>query len=383
MTPALGTAGFIFFGAYDPAYPRNAVIRRGLRANGAVVSECAASTHWRFWLRYPRLVLRFLGARAARRSAEAGARRRFFFVPEFCAKDVPLAKLLGLLTARRVVFDPLAARYETKILDWRRKPPSSLTAWWNFQIDAASFRLADVILADTGAHKGYFCRTYGIDPRKVEVLYLGFDDAVFRPSPAPAAPPASRSGAGGAFRVLFFGSFLPLHGIDVAVEAAKLLAKETDIRFRFIGEGQTFPDIRRFVASHRLTNVEFAGRVPMSRLPGEIAAADLCLGVFGRTEKSRRVIPHKIVQSMAMGRPVVTVRAPAVEEIFGHRRDIFLCDEPLGPSLALAILELRRDEALRRALAAAGSRLVWDRLASGPVGRSLLDLLGGSSRRRG
>jgi len=124
-------ASVIFFGAYDPAYPRNSVLRCGLEENGAIVRECRASTHWRFWARYPLLVRAFLRSGGAARKNEKAALRRFIFVPEFCAKDVSLAKLLGLLTARRVVFDPLAARYETKILDWRRKPPSSLTAWWN------------------------------------------------------------------------------------------------------------------------------------------------------------------------------------------------------------------------------------------------------------
>lgn len=379
MIPSSGPAGFVFFGAYDPAYPRSAVIRRGLRQNGAVVSECPASTHWRVWLRYPMLVLRFLRSRRERQAAEARVLRRFLFVPEFCAKDVPLAKLIGLLTARRVVFDPLAARYETKILDWRRKPPSSPTAWWNFKIDAAAFRLADVILADTAAHKDYFCRTYRIDPGKVRVLYLGFDDEAFRPAAVSApAPDAARP-----FRVLFFGSFLPLHGVEIVVEAAKLLAKEADIRFRFVGDGQTFPAVREFTARHRLTNVELVGRVPFLRLPVEIADADLCLGVFGRTEKARRVIPHKIYQAMAVGKPVVTARTPGVEEIFAHRRNIYLCDEPLGPALALAILELKRDGALREALGTAGGRLVRERFAPKAIGRTLLDDLAASRRRRG
>jgi len=363
----LSRPDFIFFGACDPAYPRNRVIRAGLRANGASVRECLASPRWKFWLRYPRLYGRYFRGRHDG-AAATGVGRRFLFVPEFATKDVFPAKLLGLLTARPVVFDPLAARYETKILDWRRKPPSSLTAWWNFRLDAAAFRSADVILADTTAHKDYYVRTYGIDPRKIAVLPVGFDEADFQPVPPPAT---KRPG----FDVLFFGSFLPLHGVDVIAEAARLLAKEADVRFRLIGDGQTFPRVRAFVEAHRLANVEFLGRLPMARLPAEIAAADLCLGVFGRTEKSRRVIPHKIFQSLAMGRAVVTARTPAVEEFFVHRRSVFFCDEPLPASLALAVLELKRDAALRESMAAEGLRLVRKEFAPPAIGRRLLDIL--------
>ena len=363
-------ASFIFFGAYDSAYPRNAVVRRGLAENGAAVRECTASTRWRFWARYPLLLRRFV---RDGRAAGAGGRRafhRFLFVPEFCAKDVPLAKLLGLLSARKVVFDPLAARYETKILDWRRKPPSSLTAWWNFRIDSAAFRLADLILADTGAHKDYYCRTYKLDPAKVAVLPIGCDDRLFRP-----LPPFPQAGEKRPFDVLFFGSFLPLHGVEIIAEAARLLAKETDIRFRFIGEGQTYPRVRSLIEAQGLKNVEFLGRLPIGRLPAEIAKADICLGVFGRTEKSRRVVPHKIYQALAMGKAVITARNPAVEEFFVHRRSIYMCDEPLAASLALAVLELKRDAGLRTGLADEGLRLIQAEFSPRSVGRRLLEIL--------
>ena len=363
-------ASIIFFGAYDPAYPRNAVVRRGLEENGALVRECRVSTRWRFWARYPFLVWEFLRGGRAAREGDATAIRRVIFVPEFCAKDVPLAKLLGVLTARRVVFDPLAARYETKILDWRRKPPSSLTAWWNFRIDAVAFRLADFVLADTTSHKDYFLRTYALNPDKAAVLPIGCDDRLFRPLP-PSPPP----GGDRTFDVLFFGSFLPLHGVEIIAEAARLLATEADVRFRFIGEGQTYPKVRSFFKEHQLLNAEFLGRFPLSRLPAEIAKADICLGVFGRTEKSRRVVPHKIYQALAMGKAVVTARNPAVEEFFVHRRSIYLCDEPLPASLAAAILELRRDGNLRSGLAEEGLRVMRAAFTPRMIGTRLLTIL--------
>ncbi|MGD0781541.1 MAG: glycosyltransferase, partial [Candidatus Aminicenantales bacterium] len=272
--------------------------------------------------------------------------------------------------SRLVVFDPLAARFETKILDWGRKPPSSLTAWWNFRIDAASFRLADLILADTAAHRDYFRRTYALKPDKTAVLPVGCDDRIFRP-----LPPSPRVGEKRSFDVLFFGSFLPLHGVEIIAEAALLLAAETEIRFRFIGEGQTYPKVRSFFEEHKLRNAEFLGRLPLARLPAEIAEAEICLGVFGRTEKSRRVVPHKIFQALAMGKAVVTARTPAVEELFAHRRSIYLCDEPLPESLAAAILELRRDARLRGGLAEEGLRVMRTGFTPGLIGRRLLEIL--------
>ena len=51
-----------------------------------------------------------------------------------------------------------------------------------------------------------------------------------------------------------------------------------------------------------LTNIEFVAPVPESELPGEIARASICLGVFGTSDKAARVVPEQ-------GVPVRGVRA--------------------------------------------------------------------------
>ena len=115
-----------FFGAYNHEYPRNTVIKKGLRLNGVEVSECWLPPKYKFWLRYPLLASKYLSSWAKHDS---------LFVPEFCQKDVPLAKILSLFYSKKVVFDPLAGRFETKIMDWKRKPLDSWQARLNFKID--------------------------------------------------------------------------------------------------------------------------------------------------------------------------------------------------------------------------------------------------------
>jgi glycosyltransferase involved in cell wall biosynthesis len=376
---------FTFLGAYDPDYPRNAVIRKGLRQLGVRVDECRASRKLKFWARYPLLFLKLL-LKVPRRSSAApprgpgGPRRnagpRILFVPEFGQKDVPLARFWGLLMAQKVVFDPLAARYETKIVDWKRKPADSPSAWWNLQIDRAAFAGADLVLADTAAHKTYYCQMYGLDPAKVEVLPLGYDDDVFR-SRAGSAP-------GPAFEVLFMGSFLPLHGTDVIIEAARIVAgRDPSVRFTLIGSGQTHEAARSAVEGYGLRNVEFAGRLPMKELPSRIAAADISLGIFGRTEKAGRVVPHKLFQALGMGKAVITARTPAAEEFFVHREHLLFCEEPRAESLAAAVLELKSDAALRGRIARNGQALVAEKYSPRATAARLLEIVEkhfGSSR---
>jgi glycosyltransferase involved in cell wall biosynthesis len=163
---------FTFFGGYDPDYPRNAVIRKGLAKNGAVVAECRIWPRKKFWALHPRLAARFSRA------------TDILFVPEFCQKDVPLAAFLARLWKKKVVFDPLVSRFETKIIDWGWKPADSPAARWNHRIDKKAFSRADLVLADTAAHKDYYCAEYGLEPAKVEVLPIGYDDELYRPAEA-------------------------------------------------------------------------------------------------------------------------------------------------------------------------------------------------------
>ena len=296
-------------------------------------------------------------------------------MPEFGQKDVPPARFLAGLTARRLIFDPLASRFETKIVDWRWRPEGSLAGWWNKSIDRWAFRLSDLIIADTRAHKDYYCRLFGLDPRKVVVIPVGFDDRVFARGLAGqgAEPREGKS----LFTALFFGSFLPLHGAETIIEAARLV-READkfIRFLLIGSGQTLPRIRKRAADSGLENVSFVGWLDQAALAGRIAAeADLCLGIFGRTEKAGRVVPHKIFQSIALGKPVVTARTPAVEEFFSHGKDIFLCPRDDPRSLAEAVLRLKGDPGLREGIARRGRELAWAKFHPAAIGALLKSAL--------
>jgi glycosyltransferase involved in cell wall biosynthesis len=364
-----------FLGGYDSGYPRNAVLRRGLRLAGASVSECHVRPGYKFWLRYPLLASRWIttASRASRSTAENSP--RYVFVPEFCQKDVPLARFLAALGSRRVIFDPLASRFETKIIDWRWRPPGSLAAWWNKLIDRWAFRMSDLILADTRAHRDYYVDFFGLSPDKFAVVPVGFDDQVFSRTLAQIARAPKPEGS--PFTVLFFGSFLPLHGVEFIVEAARRVwEKDKTIRFLLIGGGRTFPSVRARAAELGLGNVDFEGWQTQRALAETVAArADICLGIFGRTEKADRVIPHKVFQSIALCKAVVTSRTPAVEEFFEHGRNIFLCDKTRPESLAEAILALKNDPGLRESIARKGYELAWEKFHPAALGAALTCIL--------
>ncbi len=200
------------------------------------------------------------------------------------------------------------------------------------------------------------------------MLPVGFDIDIFRPSAV--AEKENR------FTVLFFGSFLPLHGVDCILEAAKIVSsEEPSIQFRFIGSGQTLLLAKNLASKLYLSNVTFEDWLPMNELPNRIASSDICLGIFAKTEKARRVVPHKIFQAMGMKKPVITGQTPAVEEFFSHRKNIFLIQESRSDLLAQAILELKRDKDLKEGIAERGYQLVSQKFSPEAIGRTLIKIL--------
>ncbi len=307
-----------YFGTYEKDYPRNRILIKEFRKQGVEVVEC----HVPLWERqldktgsylspfsllkimagllraYLVLVWRFLRA----------GDFDFLMVGYIGQADVLLARFLLLFRRRPLVFNPLISLYDTLVVDRRIFRERSAAAWFLYRIDRWSFQLADLIILDTNAHIDYLSALLRIDKKKFVRVFVGADEEVFYPRD----PGGKKDGL---FRVLFYGKFIPLHGIHHILHAAKALEGDPTIRFRIIGYGQLSGEIHALAERLHLLNVEFVNWVPYEKLPDEIAEADLCLGIFGDTEKAQRVIPNKVFQALACGRPVLTLDTPAMREL--------------------------------------------------------------------
>jgi glycosyltransferase involved in cell wall biosynthesis len=130
-----------------------------------------------------------------------------------------------------------------------------------------------------------------------------------------------------------------------------------------------------------LSNVEFQPRVPFETLPTYIAEADIVLGVFGDTPQADKAMANKVLQGLAMKKPVVSGDTRSVRENFRHGEHLWLCQ--LGDAQALAsALGTLADPELRHLLAEEGYRQVMARLTPAVVGKSLYAELAGLIERR-
>jgi len=349
--------GVCLFGGHHSGYPRSGVILSGLQRLGVPVAECVASPKRKAPRRYAELIAGF-----------AGLDKRFdvMFVPEFRHKDVPLAWALSRLSGAVCVFDPLVSRFDTRVHDRGDARSGGMQAWHNLNLDRFSMSLADLALADTSAHAEYYRARLAAPDSRLRVLPVGYDDLVFTPAPQPR-------GSDG-LRVLFYGSYLPLHGVDVIVDAAIRLRDEKQIRFELIGGGQTFDPVARRVRDAGLANVSLEPRIDAAALPARIAAASICLGIFGLTPKAGRVVPNKVYQCMGMNRAVVTADTPAVREFFEDGVHVAMVPAGDGERLAARIAELARDADLRGRIGESAGALVREKFSPLPIARRFVAL---------
>jgi glycosyltransferase involved in cell wall biosynthesis len=234
--------------------------------------------------------------------------------------------------------------------------PGGRLAYW---LDRAACHLADHILLDTWQHVDYFTHTFGIPHEKFSALPVGCNEELFSPRPS---KPLSNS-----IRVLYYTTYMPLHGVETVVQAASLL-KDEAIHFRLVGDGPTHKRVREIARQLGVKNIEFIPYLPLEQLPGEIAAADICLGGhFGTSDKAGRVVPGKVYQVLAMARPLIATATPANLDLLVHGKSAYICPPDDAPALAAALLELSGDTDLRQRLATGGRERYLERCSEAVI----------------
>lgn len=170
-------------------------------------------------------------------------------------------------------------------------------------------------------------------------------------------------------RVIGYAGSLALHNhpVDLLVDAFELLARERqDVDLLLIGGGEDLPELRRRVAVRGLENrVQFTGRVAPGTVAALLSLAELSVDPVRDDDVARARSPLKIVESLALGVPVVTGDVGDRREVLGNAG---LATTPGDAgALAGALRQLLDDRAaLETAARAAPERAQhyrWSRLA--------------------
>ena len=210
-------------------------------------------------------------------------------------------------------------------------------------------------------------RGLGVDAERLFYLPNGPDPALRglpEISEVEKAGVREELGVGDAPFALYLGHIPRGCDLDLAVEAMAQLAEEMpEARLVIAGMGEGLEEVRR--SAYRLGLAErvllVAGWIEHERAARYLAAADAIVAPYRDTLINRAKCPAKVVQAMALGRPVVTSRVGQNLEYIEDGRSGLLTEPGDAADLARALRAVLSDGELAARLGRYARRRIWER----------------------
>ena len=360
-----------YFGTYRQNYARNALLIEGLKRNQIKVIEChetlwqgtkdrvqTASGGWKnpsFWLRvfttYTKLIYRYFKC----------GKHDIVIVGYPGHFDVFLARILSWLNNKPLAWDVLNSLFLVS-KERRIDSKSPFTVFLIKHLEKIACNLPDMLFLDTKRFVQWFCETHHLSPDNFRILPIGADDRYFHPVD-------STRELSDSFYVIYYGSYIPNHGIDTIIKAAAILDKmDPSIKFTMIGDGPEKPNAKSMANKFKLGNLSFINWLPREKLIGYIGNSSLVLGNFGDTIQASLTNNNKIYEALAMRKPVISGNAPSLPGALKHKENIYLIQRNDPEALAQGIIELKENPPLREKLVEKGEKTFYEYFSIKKIG---------------
>jgi colanic acid biosynthesis glycosyl transferase WcaI len=230
-------------------------------------------------------------------------------------------------------------------------------------LSAFLYRSCDHVVVVTPAFKQELVAKWRVRDNKISLVENGVETDVFTPDVI-GDEVKKELGLEGKFLVSYIGTLGLAHGLHAVVKAAAhLQIAFPDIQLLFVGEGADKDRLTSLVSELNLTNVHFLLQQPREKIPSIIRASDVCLVLLRKANVFETVIPTKMLEFMACGRPVILgVDGQARQIIETAKAGVFVEPED-STALAQAVTQLYLDLGLRKALGENGRKYIVDHLS--------------------
>lgn len=345
-----------YFGTYRANYERNRLMIDRLRLCGFEVIPChatlwqgfedrqeTAAGGWKkpaFWWRVINAYINLL--KEYRKVGDYNV----MFLGYPGQPDVLLGRILSTLRGKPLVWDVLMSIYliaRERHLEDR----SPFTVNLIHRLEKLAMRMPDLFIVDTPTYADWYQTEYHIPAEKIRLLPLGADDRIFHPIPQENKVPSQ-------FVCLYYGTYIPNHGVPVIIKAASLLASHPDIHFELVGVGPDREIAEQIARDSGISNIHFIDWLEKDQLVQKIDESDIILGTFGSTPQALMTMQNKIHEGLAMAKPVLNGDSPAMQALLRHGEEIYLCERNDPQALANAILNLYEQPDLRAKISAQG-----------------------------
>ena len=106
--------------------------------------------------------------------------------------------------------------------------------------------------------------------------------------------------------------------------------REDQVKLLVVGKGEFWNELLQLSkvagAANTIKVVDFK---PYSEMPSYLAAADICLLPANNVPTMRNIVPIKVYEYLAAGKPVIATRLPGLVEEFGEGNGIVYVNSPV------------------------------------------------------
>jgi glycosyltransferase involved in cell wall biosynthesis len=298
---------------------------RGVRVLRVAQSRYRGGGHVSYLASYLQFFLRCFGL-----STMLHLRRRYVAIhvnnmPDFLVFSTLIPRLLGakvILDIHDPMPNTFVAKFKSgesgffyRLLLWQER----LSAAYCHRVITVHHPVRDGILVQ-----------HGLSPESIEVIANFADEELFRLR--------EHYQVGDVIRLVFHGTILERSGLRPLMQALAKVRHRDRIRCRIIGEGDFSQTLRGLIESLGLGSmVEFDNRsYPVHEIPARINDCHVGIIPLELSTVTNYALPLKLVEYIAMGLPVISIRSAAITYYFKEQDCLFYqWDDPA--SLATVI----------------------------------------------
>ena len=194
--------------------------------------------------------------------------------------------------------------------------PNELTRRTAEQFEKQTIKGADRIFVINKGLKEYAVEMGG-NTNKISVISAGVDLEKFNPQVDGSLIRKKYGIKKDDILLFFMGWIYDFSGMKEVAESLATTDNE-NIKLMIVGEGDLYKPLLKMKSEKNLDKkLILTGRIPFEEIPKHVAAADICLLPAYKNETMMNIVPIKIYEYMAMGKPVIATNLPGIQKEFG------------------------------------------------------------------
>ena len=281
---------------------------------------------------------------------------RLYSLPKLFMADtvfvLPMANLFFFerviirIMKKKVIGEFYISMYDTIVNDRKLILPGTLRANRWLKYDQNLFDISSIVVFVTKSDKDYYLKIVDRENTSKAVEIVPLCTSQKQKARLPYA-----NGLHEELTLCWWGTYIPLHGLEKIIKAAEFL-KNSNLNFQLYIFG-TSDDLsepyQRFIKECGLGNfiiVDNSKRFADHSLDEFLALhCDIAFGNFGISQKAKTVMVNKVVEASSMQIPVVSQRTLSLAEYFEDNQNIFF-SELTSDAVAKKIIQISSDKDL-------------------------------------